>query len=321
MILLMTCIADSVLALICFVVRPALLSGRGYLICVSNGFFANQNRMFDLFGLSIYCAALHSSMVCIAAQFVYRYRFTCYDKDPKNPSFVWQTALFIVTYCITQATDAAWMFALDIGDDHRQEGLEIMTKIYGWQYDNSSLPYPTMSHKAEIKSFVHNSFYMLSSAGGYTIIIYCQSKIIAYMGQFGSSSRASTRKMHEEFNRTLMALAITPLILLMGPEFLHALTIMLETESPLSAMLTLSTTLIAVVNPLTTMYLVKTYRRTIQRFLGSCCFGIGNRIAGEQGFVTATSIGESSTNLSKAPIASVVSSRVTADYTLHNIVE
>uniref|UniRef100_A0A915EFT4 G protein-coupled receptor n=1 Tax=Ditylenchus dipsaci TaxID=166011 RepID=A0A915EFT4_9BILA len=265
-ILLMTCIADSVFALICFVVRPALLSGRGYMICLSNGIFANYSRMFDLFGLTIYCAALHCSMVCIAAQFVYRYRFTCYAEDPKNPSFVWQTALFTVTYCITQATDAAWMFALDIGDDHRQEGLEIMTENYGWKYDNGSLPYPIMSHSAELKAFVHNAFYMLSSAGGYTM-------------------------------------AITPLILLMGPEFFYISSIMLETQSPLSAMLTLSTTSIAVVNPLTTMYFVKSYRRIIQRFLSNCFLGIGNRVAGEQVSVSTSSVGGSSTNFSKAPIA------------------
>lgn len=60
--------------------------------------------------------------------------------------------------------------------------------------------------QTEWKSIIHHLFYSASSVGGYTIVIYCQSKIMAFTTQHGSSFNPSTRRMNQDINRALVAL-------------------------------------------------------------------------------------------------------------------
>lgn len=53
---------------------------------------------------------------------------------------------------------------------------------------------------------IHHLFYTVSCTGGYTLVIWCHTQIMGFLLQHGKSLNASTRKMHQEVNRALMAL-------------------------------------------------------------------------------------------------------------------
>lgn len=47
------------------------------MIIVANGFFATKSELFDHICVAIYCASIHTSMVCVVAQFFSRYQKVC----------------------------------------------------------------------------------------------------------------------------------------------------------------------------------------------------------------------------------------------------
>lgn len=49
----------------------------GYIMMLTNGWFADKNALYDHISLAIYCAMLHTNIVCIVVQFLYRYRLIC----------------------------------------------------------------------------------------------------------------------------------------------------------------------------------------------------------------------------------------------------
>lgn len=52
----------------------------GYMIVVANGFFANRSELFDRICLAVFCMTLHTNIICVTIQFVYRYRVLCCKK-------------------------------------------------------------------------------------------------------------------------------------------------------------------------------------------------------------------------------------------------
>ncbi|KAH7702104.1 Protein STR-14 [Aphelenchoides avenae] len=266
-ILLLTCTADMWLATVVFFVQPVHLVGRGNMILVSNGFFAGRSSMMDHVGLAVYCGSLHSSIVCVVVQFFLRYRSICYSNDPKTPTLIWQFIIFAVLYCITQATDATFTFATGHTEEMRRTALEIIQDHYKWQFEDGKLPYPTLSHYTETKTLIHHLFYTVSCTGGYTLVIWCQSQIGSYLMRHGSSFRESTRKMHQDVNRALVALAITPLVSLMGPTFGYIAQVVLDFDAPCTSYVSSVMSMITLVNPLTTMFFVRSYRNAIVRIV------------------------------------------------------
>ncbi|KAI1699168.1 serpentine type 7TM GPCR chemoreceptor str domain-containing protein [Ditylenchus destructor] len=87
--------------------------------------------------------------------------------------------------------------------------------------------------------------------------------------QFGGNTLESTRKLHMEVHRALIALAVAPLFVLLLPIVYFLVMIMLQaTPGPISAFMTTVVTLITLVNPITTICIVKPYRRAFLRLIG-----------------------------------------------------
>lgn len=54
-----------------------MITGDGYLIYITNGFFAGWSHRLDMFLIFIWLWVLHLNMMWIPVQFVYRYTFLC----------------------------------------------------------------------------------------------------------------------------------------------------------------------------------------------------------------------------------------------------
>ncbi|KAH7708529.1 hypothetical protein AAVH_24208 [Aphelenchoides avenae] len=89
-------------------------------------------------------------------------------------------------------------------------------------------------------------------------------KIKRHLGAMGSATHDATRKMHKEFHRALLAMAICPLITTSPPIlFFMAAAYFRWTPGPMQAFLTMAPSSITTFNPLTTMFFMRSYREVI----------------------------------------------------------
>lgn len=51
------------------------------MILVANGFLAHKSAMFDYITIAVYCASIHTSMVCVVVQFFCRYQIVCRQSE------------------------------------------------------------------------------------------------------------------------------------------------------------------------------------------------------------------------------------------------
>ncbi|KAI1706666.1 serpentine type 7TM GPCR chemoreceptor srd domain-containing protein [Ditylenchus destructor] len=125
----------------------------------------------------------------------------------------------------------------------------------------------------DLKTILHSAYYAVTIMGGYAIILWCEYKIMKDLRQFIVNMRESTRRLHVEVHRALIALAVVPLFLLGIPlVFLLLLAVLQASPGPISAFMTV--TLITLANPITTICIVNPYRRAFLRLIG-----FGHKIA------------------------------------------
>lgn len=66
-----------------------------------------------------------------------------------------------------------------------------------------------LSFQTELRTKMHHAMYMISTVGGYSIVVWCQYKIFAYLKSHGKSMHERTRRAHAEVNRALIILVST----------------------------------------------------------------------------------------------------------------
>ncbi|KAI1697826.1 serpentine type 7TM GPCR chemoreceptor srd domain-containing protein [Ditylenchus destructor] len=114
----------------------------------------------------------------------------------------------------------------------------------------------------DLKVILYTAYYSTTIVGGYSIILWCEYKIIKELGEFGDNMRESTRQLHAEVHRALIALAVAPLFVLFIPVmFFITMIIIQAAPGPITAFMCSVCTLITLANPITTICIVKPYRR------------------------------------------------------------
>ncbi|KAI1695225.1 serpentine type 7TM GPCR chemoreceptor srd domain-containing protein [Ditylenchus destructor] len=99
------------------------------------------------------------------------------------------------------------------------------------------------------------------------IVIWCERNIIKHFNRYGNPTHANTQRMHKEFHRALLAMAICPLITTTVPLLYFVSTVALQLcPGKFSAVMTIAATSITFFNPLTTVLFLRCYRRVIVQF-------------------------------------------------------
>ncbi|KAI1700614.1 serpentine type 7TM GPCR chemoreceptor str domain-containing protein [Ditylenchus destructor] len=268
-ILTMTCITDIILTVISFVGEPVLFANNGWTIYVTNGFFAGRSAWFDHLCIALYCSSIHVNIVCVICMFIYRYRVLCRSD---NKLFLNGLFAFATIWCGCQIADAVWMYMIEQEERnglHMREMVLNLLDKFEWQYNRERPPYPSVCFANDTKTLIHHFFYSSSLFGGYVLLIFCEVKIMDYIKISGSVTE-KTRRMHAEVNRALIALAITPTLTLMAPVMTLMISLILRlTLGPSIAVISMTMTLITLVNPITSIYFIRPYRRVAARVL--CC--------------------------------------------------
>lgn len=102
--------------------------------------------------------------------------------------------------------------------------------------------------------------------GGYAVILYTEVRVLHTLHRLSSMMEEKTRRMHAEFRRALILLAICPLLFSVVPMFYIGYTAILSLNGGfVSPFMTTMSTSIALVNPLVTVLVVRPYRSVVLR--------------------------------------------------------
>ncbi|KAI1703859.1 serpentine type 7TM GPCR chemoreceptor srd domain-containing protein [Ditylenchus destructor] len=117
------------------------------------------------------------------------------------------------------------------------------------------------------------SLWIITCSVSIVTVIWCEKKITNHFSRLGGPIHVATQRMHTEFHRALLAMAICPLITTTVPVYYFCATFMLQVcPGPISAIMTGATSFITFFNPLTTILCFRCYRLAAVRIL-SCAKG------------------------------------------------
>ncbi|KAH7707288.1 hypothetical protein AAVH_25477 [Aphelenchoides avenae] len=245
-----------------------------YFILVANGPLSGRNEFFDILSASIYCGSIHTHQVMVVCQFIWRYQMICKADGAKKPFVKTWWVLIPIAWCFAQAFNTFYLFALtNQPGTVTRKGRQILERT-GWEPGTQA--FPGMGHREfEAKQRFRATFTrrctmasIVTLCGGYVVIIWCQYKIIKFFRRSGTSYLESTRRIHAEVNRAMVALAVTPLLTSMGPTLILLTCMIVDfSAGPITVYMSVGMSLIVLVNPTTTIYFVRQYRKaTIAKF-------------------------------------------------------
>ncbi|KAH7722467.1 Protein STR-48 [Aphelenchoides avenae] len=257
-ILLVTCVGDLLLSTIVLFGQPCIIFDSEYVLFVSNGFVSRRYELLDRVAMAAFCGGLHTNIVVVALQFLWRYQWLTRDERSVRTS-----GLFVVvSWCLAQAATAYWCFVRTNYPDEHAIGIATLRK-HGWTIDKALSPFPSVTGLGSLEWGLHNVFYATSVFVAYAVIIWCQRQSMRYLKKYSSSSRESTQRAHAEFNRALVVLALTPLVSLVPTIFMVGCTVLRIDMGQVTMFLTIAMTSITLLNPIATILLVRPYRLVV----------------------------------------------------------
>ncbi|KAI1715821.1 serpentine type 7TM GPCR chemoreceptor str domain-containing protein [Ditylenchus destructor] len=278
---------DLFLSVGAFLAQPVALVADGNTVVTSNGFFAGRSPVFDSLFVTFYLFTLHTNIVWIAVQFVYRYRLLC--KNNSNP--------ILASFLITSVATAYSLFALwiitglcQVREEYQSIGREVL-QSNSWSH--AELQIVMGRHIGEWQMIVYVTLWVVTCSASIGIVVWCEQVIAKNFNQLSNMSQGSAQRMHKEFHYALLAMAICPLVTTTIPVLYFMIIIVLRFCPGLtSAIMTIFLSSITLFNPLTTIVCFRCYRRFTIRLL--TCGRVCN-IVKIQNISTTTSQGQNIT--------------------------
>lgn len=106
----------------------------------------------------------------------------------------------------------------------------------------------------------------VNTFGGYAVILYTECHVLHMLHRLSSMMEEKTRRIHAEFRKALILLAICPLLFSVVPMLSVGVMAVLSLNGGfLAPFMTTMSTSIALVNPLVTVLVVRPYRSVVLR--------------------------------------------------------
>ncbi|KAI1698449.1 serpentine type 7TM GPCR chemoreceptor srd domain-containing protein [Ditylenchus destructor] len=253
---------DLCLAIATFLAQPIPLTGNGYFVYMSNGFFADRSATIDSLLIIIFCFFMHTNILWIPIQFVYRYRLLCKEKVGSayaNVSIITVSLLYSI---ISLAIIMDFFRVTDL----QAEGQHVL-ELNQWPAEAAKRKFLVVHQVTNWRTILCIAHWTFTCTASIFIVIWCEKRIAHEIGQ---PTHSATRKMHKEFHRALLAMAICPLFTTSFPVFYFCITIALQLcPGQISVLMAIVLTSITVFNPLTTIICFRCYRQVTARLL--CC--------------------------------------------------
>ncbi|KAH7706209.1 7TM GPCR protein [Aphelenchoides avenae] len=257
-----TCVCDIVLSVSLLSWQFVAVWDDAILVIFSNSFFAPESSTASFWILVIGCHMLFLNMMFLPVPFVYRY---IQLHSARGVSFVAKCALVMLPLVLSIVGLSSSINLYSHNDVYYNQGLRILANsglnvVSGHVSTVNFIALPI----ASMKLLVDLLLFMLNAACGYSLVIFCEYRMLCKLRSMDQSSYASTRRMQADISRALVALAVSPLLSAVIPVVSIATCILLHLNvGYTSAVIPFAVTAITIVNPITTCYFVLPYRRAI----------------------------------------------------------
>ncbi|KAI1694696.1 serpentine type 7TM GPCR chemoreceptor srd domain-containing protein [Ditylenchus destructor] len=232
----------------------------------------------------VYLTILHTNIIWIPVQFIYRYLFLC-KKNAKST----RSTIFVITVSLAQSAVTIF-FSFCVYGEVREEFQPIghhVLELNSWPHTGTI--YVLGRHLTEWQLIACLASWNMTCSGSIFIVAWCEKKIAKSFDWIGQhSTNSGTQKMHKEFQRALLAMAICPLVSSTIPVLYFILVIALRLRpGPIAAALvSLCLSSVTLFNPLTTIICFRSYRQATIRLLTCGQFGKSQRNVGSTTMVT-----------------------------------
>ncbi|KAI1694604.1 serpentine type 7TM GPCR chemoreceptor srd domain-containing protein [Ditylenchus destructor] len=246
---------DLALSISTFIAQPVTLTADGYTTLITNGFFAGRSASFDSFAVMVYLIIIHTNIIWIPVQFIYRYLFLCKANTKSTRS-----TIFVITIAVAQSAITIFITFCAFGEV-REEFQPIghhVLELNSWP--NPGRIYVLGGHLTEWQLIGCLVSWNITCSGSIFIVAWCEKKIANSFNWLGQhSTNSGTQKMHKEFQRALLAMAISPLVSSTIPAlcFITVAALKLRPGAIPSALVSLCLSSVTLFNPLTTIKGVK----------------------------------------------------------------
>ncbi|KAH7701306.1 CRE-STR-2 protein [Aphelenchoides avenae] len=255
---------DLLLAVVVFLGQPVCLTGGGFKVFMSNGFFAGWSDALDKFFICGFLTVLHYNVMWISIQFVCRYAFLCLQDRYEDAKRIVRIVVVLSVIWGVVGTYVCYIYSHPSAD-FQQWGEQVF-QLNNWE-TGSKIPVVVGSHISGWLLPGWIAMWSVSCVGGSVVVIIFEMKIKRHFDSMGSNmSHNSTRKMHKDFHRALLAMAICPLFTTAVPIMYYMVAAYLELSPGTSqAFMTMGASSITMFNPLTTISFMRTYRQALLR--------------------------------------------------------
>ncbi|KAI1703370.1 serpentine type 7TM GPCR chemoreceptor srd domain-containing protein [Ditylenchus destructor] len=191
---------DLCLCVSAFVAQPVGFTGDGYTAVMSNGFFGGRSPRFDSLSLTFFLFALHTNVIWIPVQFVYRYRLLC-----KTSSNLTQTnaLIAVVTVAYSAIAFVVCMGFSEVRDEYQSIGVHVL-QLNNWTNRRKVLFMG--GHMAEGRMIAYVMLWTTTSCASISIAIWCETMIGKNFKALTRLSHGGAQKMHKEFQKALLAM-------------------------------------------------------------------------------------------------------------------
>ncbi|KAH7717106.1 7TM GPCR protein [Aphelenchoides avenae] len=259
-------ISDIIVSIVYLLCQPVMLVTERSLMFISNGFIGLIWPGLDLWLMALLSAGVHLNVVFLPVPFLYRYFNLCRGHQP--------SLTLLSKLCIVPALQAVYgMFIsynfMNAGPEYQRWALAHLNQT-GWPNDIGQRMAPFLSggNFADLACIVQVGMFTLAGIIVVSVIVFCEYAVLKKLRVATSMMRESTRRMHAELNKALIALAFAPLVLSCIPIVFFVTTIVIGANpGPITVMLASQMSWIAIANPITTTFFVRPYRRAVLQWL------------------------------------------------------
>ncbi|KAI1694480.1 serpentine type 7TM GPCR chemoreceptor str domain-containing protein [Ditylenchus destructor] len=258
---------DLLLGIFTLLVQPVGLNGDGYSVIHSNGFIAGYSPFSDSVFMTLYFFTVHTNIIWIAVQFFYRFRLMC--KNSMHERLV-NFMIVAITIGYSIIALAGIMDFCQVLDKYQSVGQYVTDMNYWPNPKDGSRRLYFVTYVKEWRMFRCLLLWTVTCCATIAIVILCEKKIVAHFRQQGNPTHSTTQRMHTEFHRALLAMAICPLITTTFPVFYYMITNGFSLcPGPISAVMSTLLSSVTLFNPVTTILCFRCYRRITARVI-SC---------------------------------------------------
>ncbi|KAI6204946.1 hypothetical protein M3Y94_00736300 [Aphelenchoides besseyi] len=272
-ILLLGCIVDILLSINYIVLPPIIFAGYGYYIGIVNELFQVGGSTTPDVWIALSGMITIGSFVVVPFQFLYR-SYTLKFGEPPKGRVLW---LYICGAMIGVGI-AGWISCtlyFNRVPEFRPNALKILRSAGYLHIKEESLH---GSHSNETKFYI-----FINCMGGfvyscYAIVIYTQLAMRKHFRNLSQHMSATTKRMHQDLTRALIALAVFPFItyIVAGSCAMYSVA-QCRDMGLANCLCSILYTLSPMVNAISTVILIRPFRLTILEWMGCKESGSGNK--------------------------------------------